>query len=796
MTPNLAGTIVTIVKEQRPGGFVRASQRPALHALAILAALLASTALPAQISNGSFETQLTGWTLGGGAQVEALQAANFTPQITAPDGNWFALISTGPGDTGGPTGDFDGNGTTDYDRSTLSNTFTTTVAGENLSFRWAFLTDEIGPNGQGDPLYDDLFDITISGVSIVRGSVRKAGGGSSPFADTVGYDDVNYTVNSTGATDSSAFGTSPGGGRTPFQQVCLAITDPGSYTLEFLLADQGDAGLDTGLLVDDIEIGSGCDPMMQLTASDLTQLEVKDGTFVFGATTNDRAAVSSDGMTLAFASNGNYSSDNPNLQEQIWVATRNGTTYEVTRITAAVGADFGNPDISHGGNWLVFASTGDLVFPGNPEGNSEIFLYDRSLGTLSQITSTTGCTNAEPTVGDNGDRIAFVSDCDFGFSVSGDEIVLWDGGFSGIDTTGCVNRTPRISRDGAARYVSFVTDCSGQYPATGNADGSLEILQWDAQTGTYIEVTDSPAGSLVDGLATSEDGGYISYVSTADHETGMNPFGDAVVFRYDRAAGAAAQLVGADPLALFTVTAIDGSGTFVAAERIDLLGGSFDIVLLDTTVPGAVFPVATGSPTVANLSPSVGVEFNRPLVTFLSNGDFSGNNADGNVEIWTGGASFVLPAVSTFCRTPNLPIPDQNGGGVTDTMTVTTAGTLTDLNVYVRIEHTWVGDLVVRIRHVDDGVTRRIVDRPGRPPGSGCSGDDIDATLDDEGTAPVENQCDTVGPIAIEGTFLPNQTLSNFDGLALATDWELRVSDRAGGDIGTLLEWCLIPSTL
>ena len=86
-----------------------------------------------------------------------------------------------------------------------------------------------------------------------------------------------------------------------------------------------------------------------------------------------------------------------------------------------------------------------------------------------------------------------------------------------------------------------------------------------------------------------------------------------------------------------------------------------------------------------------------------------------------------------------------------------------------------------------------IFDRPGRTTsGFGCSGNDVDATLDDEAAAAVEDQCSTSG-IAIEGTFSPNEPLSAFDGEDLSGSWTMNVSDNAGADLGTFNEWCLLP---
>jgi Tol biopolymer transport system component len=757
--------------------------------------LVFATSVAAQINNGSFESGLTGWTLGPGSRVEALQSANFGPSsIPVPDGNWFALLCTGPGDTAGPPGDFDVNGVQDHDASTLSTTFTTTTVNEILGFQWSFLTDEVGPGGQGDPLYDDLFDVTIDGVSILPASVRKPDG-SSPFPDTVAYDNLRYTVSSPGLANNCDFRTSPRGGRTPFVTASVTIADPGTYTLEFLVADQADANFDSGLLIDAVTLTPGTLPTTQVTASSGSNLEVKGGGFVFATVGNGRPAVSGDGTTLAFASNGDYNGDNPNLQPQIWTANDAGATWGIARLTAAVGAEFGDPAISANGQWLVFASDGDLASPGNGDGNFEIFRYDRGTAALTQITNTSGCESEEPTINDDGSRIAFVSDCDLGFGATGIEIVLWDGTFRGVETSGCVSRDPLISRDVSGRYVTFVTDCDGQYAGTSNPDGGLEILQWDTQTDTYLQITDTAAGLFNDGVGSSSDGRFVSFLSSADHETGENPAGDVVVLRYDRTSDSFLQLSDPDPLSVYTFTSIDGSGGFVAAERLNILTSVFEIVLFETASPRVPIPLASGASDVFVGSPVTAYGFNRALVAFQSDGDFSGTNPDRNLEVWVSGGAFDPPTPGVYCSAPNLPIPDDSTVGASDAITVSDTGPLVDVDVWVSVEHPFVGDLRVDFRHVDTGTTARLVARPGRPPGPGCSGDDIDATLDDEATTTVEDQCVTPGPIAINGTFSPNQSLRRFDGEDLSGDWELRVSDRGRNDVGTFLEWCLIPST-
>jgi subtilisin-like proprotein convertase family protein len=48
----------------------------------------------------------------------------------------------------------------------------------------------------------------------------------------------------------------------------------------------------------------------------------------------------------------------------------------------------------------------------------------------------------------------------------------------------------------------------------------------------------------------------------------------------------------------------------------------------------------------------------------------------------------------------------------------------------------------------------------------------------------------------ISGTFSPNNPLTPFDGMDINGSWTLFASDNAGGDTGTIDQWCLHYSTL
>ncbi|WP_201770360.1 proprotein convertase P-domain-containing protein, partial [Altibacter lentus] len=151
----------------------------------------------------------------------------------------------------------------------------------------------------------------------------------------------------------------------------------------------------------------------------------------------------------------------------------------------------------------------------------------------------------------------------------------------------------------------------------------------------------------------------------------------------------------------------------------------------------------------------------------------------------------TVPVITdTVSDTPALAIPDNDPVGASTTITVADDFVITDLNVAMDITHTWVGDLIITLES-PAGTTAVLVDRMGTTTGGvGCSSNDLEITLDDEATLPIEDECQA-GPPAASGDFTPNNPLSIFDGESTVGDWILTITDNAGGDTGTLNSWGL-----
>ena len=157
-----------------------------------------------------------------------------------------------------------------------------------------------------------------------------------------------------------------------------------------------------------------------------------------------------------------------------------------------------------------------------------------------------------------------------------------------------------------------------------------------------------------------------------------------------------------------------------------------------------------------------------------------------------------MPSVCTMlpagCSANSLPIPDGSSAGISDSVVLPTGGSLSDLDVSLEVSHSYVGDLIATLTHEDTGTSAIIIDRPGRDgTGFGCSGNDIDATLDDDASSPIETECE-VGVPTISGTFTPNNPLAVFNGEDAGGTWTLNISDNVGQDTGSLESWCVLLS--
>jgi subtilisin-like proprotein convertase family protein len=145
--------------------------------------------------------------------------------------------------------------------------------------------------------------------------------------------------------------------------------------------------------------------------------------------------------------------------------------------------------------------------------------------------------------------------------------------------------------------------------------------------------------------------------------------------------------------------------------------------------------------------------------------------------------------IAPICSTSGVAIPDNTPAGVNSTITIADPSQLVSLQVQIKATHTYVGDLKFTLSK--GAANSVLIDQPGS---GGCASDNIDVTLDDAGTTPVQSQCNGTPP-ALSGTDSPaNPINAVFAGQSFAGTYTLNAADLAAQDTGTLTQWCLVPT--
>ncbi len=185
------------------------SDRPAPAArwrTAAVGALLtvAAAASQAAVVNGGFEDGFNGWVTSGTTAIIGNLGGGGGGPI---EGNAQAFLSTAPDIAGGAA-----------DVSTITQTF---IGGGTLTFWWNFLTNEFPDSAD----FNDAASVIVDGTSYLLADTFSAlqpatlGG----FADMTGY-----------------------------RLATIALDYIGSHTVTFRIADGGDGGIDSALLIDDL----------------------------------------------------------------------------------------------------------------------------------------------------------------------------------------------------------------------------------------------------------------------------------------------------------------------------------------------------------------------------------------------------------------------------------------------------------------------------------------------------------------------------------------------------------------
>lgn len=142
---------------------------------------------------------------------------------------------------------------------------------------------------------------------------------------------------------------------------------------------------------------------------------------------------------------------------------------------------------------------------------------------------------------------------------------------------------------------------------------------------------------------------------------------------------------------------------------------------------------------------------------------------------YTSMITLTAPTARNYATDGPVALTDATSSRVGTTniaINVTDSFTISDLNVSLSIDHTYVSDLRIRLI-APDGTSVQLVNRRGG------SSDNIRLTLDDEATTSVSSAS------VLNGVYRPERLLSAFDGKNSAGRWTLEIADVARLDAGT-----------
>ncbi len=188
-------------------------------------------------------------------------------------------------------------------------------------------------------------------------------------------------------------------------------------------------------------------------------------------------------------------------------------------------------DLSADGRFVAFTSSAPEFFPGDANGAYDVFVKDRETGAVELVSVNVGGTTANDTSGrcvisDDGRFVAFESRATD--LVAGDANGDWDIFLRDreLGTTVMITRDtfggpaaggsarPDISADG--RYVSFESDAWDLVVGDGN--GADDVFRFDRLSGTIERVSLDVAGGQLFGSSTdnsmSDDGRFVAFLTT------------------------------------------------------------------------------------------------------------------------------------------------------------------------------------------------------------------------------------------------------------------------------------------
>jgi hypothetical protein len=195
------------------------------------------------------------------------------------------------------------------------------------------------------------------------------------------------------------------------------------------------------------------------------------------------------------------------------------------------------------GRFVAFVTTSGDLGPTDTNGQSDVYLWDRDLGTTTLVSANAIGTDSgdegsgRPAISANGRFVVFDSEATDLTATPDDndayDVFLWDRS-TGTTTLVSVETSGSTSGDGASYFpelsldgstVAFVTEAADLTAQTDSNNG-LDVVRWDRASTTSTLVSVTPGGASGDGSSMQPrldaDGSHIAFVSAArDLVTGI-----------------------------------------------------------------------------------------------------------------------------------------------------------------------------------------------------------------------------------------------------------------------------------
>ncbi|MCY2986823.1 MAG: S8 family serine peptidase, partial [Planctomycetota bacterium] len=247
-------------------------------------------------------------------------------------------------------------------------------------------------------------------------------------------------------------------------------------------------------------------------------------------------SLSADGRFVAFESEAsNLVPGDTNGQQDVFVFDRQTRT--VARVSVAEDGTQGNdfsdsPTPSADGRFVAFRSSASNLVPGDINGFSDVFVFDRQAGTVERVSVADDGTQGNhycyyPTLSADGRFVSFMSGASnlvpgdtnnrfdvFVFDRQTDSVERVSVANGGIQSNG-FSYSPTLSADG--RFVAFYSQASNL--VLGDTNGEDDVFVVDRESGTIQRVSIAEDGTQGNGQSNaptlSADGRFVAFASFA-----------------------------------------------------------------------------------------------------------------------------------------------------------------------------------------------------------------------------------------------------------------------------------------